>query len=346
MSLNLNYQPNVVVDTTGLTEEQWLGYRRGGIGGSDVAAIMGQSPFCTCRDIYYDKRGIQPVVNEEEDNWVAKSVGHCLEDLVAEIFSYKTGLKVYPIRKMFCHPLYPFIIVDVDFFIEFPDGKTGILECKTSNYHCQDKWVNDSVPLNYEYQTRHYMAVMNIDVTYIACLFGNNENEYVIRKIERDYETEEALINEEAYFWNEYVIKGVEPPYVESGDLVLESIRKHYGPADKDEAEVILSESDKALLDQYLALKEEKSSLDGKSREIEARMKTLYAGIVEKMGVSCQASLKDSKMNYQVTYNPVYRTGISKGNLEKLKVHHPDIYDEYVEVTESRRFSAKRWEAA
>ena len=75
-------------------------------------------------------------------------------------------------------------------------------------------------------------------------------------------------------------------------------------------------------------------------------MKTLYAGVVEKMGVSCQALLKDSKVSYQVTYNPVYRTGISKGNLEKLKVRHPDIYDEYVEVTESRRFSAKRWEAA
>ena len=87
------------------------------------------------------------------------------------------------------------------------------------NYHCQDKWANDSVPLNYEYQTRHYMAVMNVDVTYIACLFGNNENEYVIRKIERDYDTEEALINEDAYFWNEYVIKGVEPPYVEGGTL-------------------------------------------------------------------------------------------------------------------------------
>lgn len=345
MSLNLNYEPNVIVDTAGLTEEQWLGYRRGGIGGSDVAAIMGQSPFCTGRDLYYDKRGIKPVVNEEEENWVAKEVGHRLEDLVAEIFTYKTGLKVYPIRKMFCHPLYPFLIADVDFFIDFPDGTTGILECKTSNYHCQDKWANDSVPLNYEYQTRHYMAVMNVNVTYIACLFGNNENEYVIRRIDRDYDTEEALIREEAFFWNEYVIKGVEPPYVEGGELVLESIRKHYGPAEKDEAAVILSESDKKVLDQYFILKDEKSVLEKKSREIDSRMKALYAGVVEKMGISCQASLKDSKMTYQVTYNPVYRTGISKDNLEKIKIRHPDIYDEYVETTESRRFSAKRWEA-
>lgn len=140
---------------------------------------------------------------------MAKSVGHCLEELVAEIFSYKTGLTVYPIHKMFRHPLYPFMVADVDFFINFPDGTKGMLECKTSNYHCQDKWENDCVPLNYEYQCRHYMAVMNLNVVYIACLFGNNENEYVIRKIERDYDLEEDLINEEAYFGMNMSRKGL-----------------------------------------------------------------------------------------------------------------------------------------
>ncbi len=66
-------------------------------------------------------------------------MGHRLENLVAEIFSRKTGLKVYPVRKMFRHPLYPFMLADVDFFIDFPDGTTGILECKTTNYNCKDR---------------------------------------------------------------------------------------------------------------------------------------------------------------------------------------------------------------
>lgn len=47
-------------------------------------------------------------------------------------------------RKMFRHPLYPFMLADVDFFIDFPDGSKGILECKTTNYNCQNKWANDS----------------------------------------------------------------------------------------------------------------------------------------------------------------------------------------------------------
>ena len=92
-TVNVTYEPEVVVDTADLSREDWLAYRRLGIGGSDVAAIMGISPFATIRDLYNDKTGVLPLIDEEESNWVAKEVGHRLEDLVAEIFSRKTGLK-------------------------------------------------------------------------------------------------------------------------------------------------------------------------------------------------------------------------------------------------------------
>ena len=72
MSLNLNYKPESVVDISELSREEWLDYRRKGIGGSDAAAIMGVSPFATKRDLFYDKTGIRPVLQENEDNWVAK----------------------------------------------------------------------------------------------------------------------------------------------------------------------------------------------------------------------------------------------------------------------------------
>ena len=55
MNTALNYQPEVLVDTADLSREDWLDYRRLGIGGSDAAAIMGLSPFSTIRDLYFDK---------------------------------------------------------------------------------------------------------------------------------------------------------------------------------------------------------------------------------------------------------------------------------------------------
>ena len=53
--LRMDYEPEQVVDISTLSREQWLAFRRLGIGGSDVAAIMGISPFVTSRDLYYDK---------------------------------------------------------------------------------------------------------------------------------------------------------------------------------------------------------------------------------------------------------------------------------------------------
>ena len=45
--LRMDYEPEQVVDISTLSREQWLAFRRLGIGGSDVAAIMGISPFVT-----------------------------------------------------------------------------------------------------------------------------------------------------------------------------------------------------------------------------------------------------------------------------------------------------------
>ena len=332
-----------VVDTSSLTEDDWLGYRRQGIGGSDVAAVMGVSPFATLRDLYNDKCGIQDVI-QTEDNWVAKEVGHRLEDLVAKIFAFKTGYKVFAVRKLFRHPLYSFMQANVDFFVELPDGNTAILECKTTNYNSKEKWNDGAVPTNYEWQCRHYMAVMNLGCAYIACLYGNNENEFVYRRIDRDEAIEQDMIEMETHFWNEHVLKRVEPSYTESGELVLESIRRHYGELDPSAEAVILPTSMATKLERYLDLAAQKSLLSKQLRELDDQIKKIYAPILDEMKTSCSAVCVFGSTTYEVRNQPVYRTSISRDSLQKLEEIHPDLYSEYAETTESRRFSVRRKE--
>lgn len=62
MSLDMNYQPKALVDTATLTEDEWLAWRKKGIGGSDVAAALNLSPYRTARELYYDKIGVEPVI--------------------------------------------------------------------------------------------------------------------------------------------------------------------------------------------------------------------------------------------------------------------------------------------
>ena len=91
MGLNLNYTPNRLVDITTLTEDQWLSWRRKGIGGSDVAVALNSSPYRTARDLYYDKTGVV-MSDDGPDKSITFQIGHLLEDVVAQIFAKKTGL--------------------------------------------------------------------------------------------------------------------------------------------------------------------------------------------------------------------------------------------------------------
>ena len=120
MPEHIRREPKVLVSTEALTEQEWLTYRRQGIGGSDVAAILGISPFRTARDLYDDKLNIASAV-DDTGNWVALEMGHLLEPLVAQIFTKKTGLEVFQIKKMFQHPQYPFMLADVDYFVRLPN---------------------------------------------------------------------------------------------------------------------------------------------------------------------------------------------------------------------------------
>jgi putative phage-type endonuclease len=344
------YSPIVITETSDISEEKWLEYRRTGIGGSDAAAVIGVSPWTTARDTYYDKLQIVSAI-DDENNWVQKEIGHLLENLVARIFKEKTGYRVFKIKKMFRHPLHTFMIADIDYFVEMPDGSIAILEIKTTNHNATGKWWNgdrEIVPLNYELQGRHYMAVMNLNRVYFCCLYGNTENEVIIRYTDRDLDYESEMIALEEDFWTSHVQAKNPPPYTENGGLVLESVRRHHGAADPDAPEMTLDGGHAAGIARFLELQELKKDLDNRVKAVEHHMGRIKGTIVDAMGKSCLASCEVGGTPYLVTYNPVYKSGIDKNSLAKLKEQYPDIYDKFVTVNESRRFylKEKRREAA
>ena len=342
------YKPLVLVDTGNLPRNEWLEWRRKGIGGSDVAAIMGISPFHTARDIYYDKQRIVPLEEEEEDefddSWVAKEMGNLLEPLVAKIFQKKTGFEVYQIKKMFYHPNHPFMLADVDYFVKLPDGTVAILEIKTTDDSRVGEWYKDGekiVPVYYETQGRHYMAVTDIDRVFYCCMYGRSEDNVIIREIKRDYEYEDEMIFLEQEFWEEQVKKKVPPPYTESGKLVLESAINHAGLADKTAPAKSLNAKMTSTLMRYMQLQEEKKHSDSQSKQIENEMQKLKGILIAEMNTTCTATCEQDGREFTVTYNPVRKTTIDKDGLLQLEILYPDIYKQFVKTSESRRFYVK-----
>jgi len=89
-------------------------------------------------------------------------------------------------------------------------------------------------------------------------------------------------------------------------------------------------------------LAEEKSQLERRKKEIDAEQKALSVPFVELLGQGCKAVMEDGSSRYKITYNPTIRTQIGKEQMEKLKIQHPDIYEEYASTSESRTFRIKK----
>ena len=74
---------------------EWLKTRQTGIGGSDVAAILGLSRYKSALDVYNDKVG---EVSDSEQSQVAYW-GTQLEDIVSKEFQKRTGMKVQKVNS-------------------------------------------------------------------------------------------------------------------------------------------------------------------------------------------------------------------------------------------------------
>ena len=99
-----------LVSTLNLSRDEWLKYRKQGIGGSDAGAICGLNPYTTAMHVYYDKTSETASDTDSE----AMRQGRDLEDYVARRFMEASGKKVRRANAIFCHEDHPFMLANVD----------------------------------------------------------------------------------------------------------------------------------------------------------------------------------------------------------------------------------------
>ena len=73
----------VLVAPSGIPEDEWLALRRTGIGGSDIAALLGMNRYTSPYELYLDKRGELPDIPRGEFLDRAAMWGHLHEPLIA-----------------------------------------------------------------------------------------------------------------------------------------------------------------------------------------------------------------------------------------------------------------------
>lgn len=367
--LNLNYEPKEVVETEGMPYDEWLKYRTTGIGGSDVSAIYEVSGWTTKRALYYAKRGLE---KQSASNQYTLDFGHFVEPFVAQWFKakweekYKSwlekrlGVKIknlvlYKDTMMYQHPLFPFMQANLDYrcHIVTTSGKTleGVFECKTTSWHIgAEKWENEKVPLEYELQCRHYMSVMNLDFTIIACLWGNNENDYRVRVVKRDLELEEEMIYTEKDFWENNVLAENPPELSVVHASQEEEAFKSYKIADRIKSGELkeIDTSDEVLkkaIKNYLSAQEKRIALNSALSSQEDEMTKAKTEIL-----TCLAEKTDDTQKKQsFIFDKEGEAAIIKNNridkqgfdTNRFKEDYPDLYSQYKKVTSYRKFSVE-----
>jgi len=169
---------------TQFTKEE-LKARLNSIGGSDAGAVLGLSPYKTPLDIYLEKTGeIEPpnLSDKEAVRW-----GNILEDVIAEEFTARTGIKTRRVNRLMQHPVHHFMTAHIDRKIE---GKPEGLEIKTAGFFLGNQYGEegtDQIPDHYLAQVLHYLAVTGYERFHVAALIGGQR--LWIGCVERDGST-------------------------------------------------------------------------------------------------------------------------------------------------------------
>ena len=201
------------------TRDEWLAARKTGISGTDVAAILGISPWTSALDVWLDKRGAAaPIIPS-----VAMRAGNTLESLVAEIYFEETG-HVLTSPGFMRHPERDWMIGTPDRLA--PDANL-LLEIKTTRF-ASNEWGEpgtDQIPRYYLTQVEWYLELVNLDVADVALLVGGNE--YRRYQVQRDRQLVDMLLEKCDEFWRKNVLGG-EMPQVDGSKAATEYLVKRF----------------------------------------------------------------------------------------------------------------------
>ena len=307
----------VLVSTENMPYEDWLEYRKQGIGGSDASVVCGINRYKSPVELWMEKTGQLP----HQEAGEAAYWGTQLEPFVRAEFTKRTGIEVSRRNELLQSEEHPFMLANLDGICEVPDVGPCIFEAKTASAYKVGEW-EDAIPDEYALQLAHYMAVTGYAGAYIAVLIGGNTFKW--KFIERDEELISMLIQLETDFWN-HVQDGTPPP-LDGSDASAKFLAKRF-PNSRPKSHIILPETADELLAQYDEACEELEAVTERKQKAENLLK-------EMIGENEVGTAGDRIITWK---------SVSQERLDSktLRAEHPVLYKKYVNQTSYRRFSVK-----
>ena len=204
--------------------QQWHEIRARNVGGSEVAALFGESPYSSLYQLWHIKAGILPPTDFSGNDRI--DAGNWLEGAIISWAKSKYGMAYYQPPKMYAqHPSVTGMGCTPDAFVEGDDKIIAQVK-NVDAIQFGKKWKSDGdnieeVPLHIFLQCQHEMACTGAEENHLIALVGGNR---LMRKIIlRDNEVIKMIEDKVAFFWK--TIELNEPPmpdYKHDGDAIIQ----------------------------------------------------------------------------------------------------------------------------
>lgn len=289
-------------------QAEWLALRKQGVGGSDVAAIMGLSPWRTPAEVWLEKTGrVEPEDISDRPN---VRFGNIMEPVIGNW--YREQFPAHRIRRVnaVCRSIArPWAQASLDYEVFDPERGWGVLEIKTARDNRDWK---DGAPDYYQTQIVHYMSVTGRAFADVAVFFRESA-EFAHYHYDRDDEDVAAVNAAVDAFWSNFVLDDVMPTLVgtEGEAKGLAELYGSFSPevVRNDEAETLQLISDY----QDAAMREKWATADKK------KAATLLMGkIGEHKGLVCDTA--------RVTWT---RSPAERFDTKRFRADHPNLYQQY-----------------
>ena len=303
-----------------------------GLGGTDIGAILGLSPYKTPLELWSELVSGEQPANRD---LIHLRFGQHAESFIASEYERATGLFTAQHSPTLFHKKHGFMFGHVDrFVLDTPDTPAVVdgsitanklLECKTSSAFSKNDWGEpgtDQVPPLYLVQCAWYLAITECRSANLAVLIGNSD--FRVYNIDRVLELEELILSHAQHFWNEHVLckKPPEPVSTQDASILF--------PKEAPNSSVAANEEMLKNIEDYRQACTKSQTLSDECEKLKLEILN-YMGNAEKLtfGNKTLATWKCAKSSSRI-------------DTKALAQAHPDIASAFTStVMGSRRFLLK-----
>ena len=313
-------------------QQAWLQARLGGIGGSEVGALVGISDYDTSFSVWNTKKhGGKDLSALAAIEW-----GHRLEEVVAAKVADNIGMASRFAGGLWADRERDFLRVTPDRFATKPRQwrAQALIECKTAGD--DDNWADGTIhpkshgtgsaPLSYQAQAQWQMGIIGLPVCYLGCLVLGRERQFFTVEVHFDKDWFAELADEAERFWVQNVL-GDEPPMHDFRHPKTEELLKTLSPS-VVKPSVQLPDDAGAWLADY-------RSAVARAKEAQARVDEIKNYFRMHTGDAGAGYLGEKCL---VSYPEVRSSGI---DVAKLREEFPEVAEKVTRISHYRRMTIK-----